>query len=559
MQTAAIALIVVLLVGMACGLEITWALGLSCIAAVLLDPKLTFVVIAQRIFANSNSFSMLAIPAFMLAGDVMSKGGLSKRLVAFADSLVGWISGGISLVSIVACTFFAAISGSSVATTAAIGGLMYPEMVKRCYPESYAAAVQAIGGTLADQWLEVIEADDMSDKTVFTSGVLIRKGQNTKGTGNTVSNGSIIHVYDNQFMMLVDGGKVVDYTAEPGYYKVDNSSLPSLFNGQFGDSLKDSFNRIKYGGQTPTAQKVFFINLQEIKGIKFGTRNPINYFDNFYNAELFLRAHGTYSVKITNPLQFYAEVIPRNADRVEIDEINEQYLSEFLEALQSSINQMSADGTRISYVTSKARELGKYMSTTLDEEWNQTRGMEIQAVGIASVSYDEESQKLINMRNEGAMLGGDASVLRGMAVKNLTEGVRDAGSNAGGAMTGFMGVGMGMQQFNTSMEGLNAMTAGMAGTQPQAAPQQAVAPQQTAAPANSWTCECGASNTGKFCSECGKPAPAPVNSWTCECGTVNTGKFCSECGKPAPAAEWTCECGTVNKGKFCSNCGKARS
>lgn len=412
---------------------------------------------------------------------------------------------------------------------------------------------QAIGGTLADQWLEVIEADDMSDKTVFTSGVLIRKGQNTKGTDNTVSNGSIIHVYDNQFMMLVDGGKVVDYTAEPGYYKVDNSSLPSLFNGQFGDSLKDSFNRIKYGGQTPTAQKVFFINLQEIKGIKFGTRNPINYFDNFYNAELFLRAHGTYSVKITNPLQFYAEVIPRNADRVEIDEINEQYLSEFLEALQSSINQMSADGTRISYVTSKARELGKYMSTTLDEEWNQTRGMEIQAVGIASVSYDEESQKLINMRNEGAMLGGDASVLRGMAVKNLTEGVRDAGSNAGGTMTGFMGVGMGMQQFNTSMEGLNAMTAGMAGTQPQAAPQQA------AAPANSWTCECGASNTGKFCSECGKPAPAPANSWTCECGTVNTGKFCSECGKPAPAAEWTCECGTVNKGKFCSNCGKARS
>ena len=389
--------------------------------------------------------------------------------------------------------------------------------------------------------------------------MLIRKGQNTKGTGNTVSNGSIIHVYDNQFMMLVDGGKVVDYTAEPGYYKVDNSSLPSLFNGQFGDSLKDSFNLIKYGGQTPTAEKVFFMNLQEIKGIKFGTRNPINYFDNFYNAELFLRAHGTYSVKITNPLQFYAEVIPRNADRVEIDEINEQYLSEFLEALQSSINQMSADGTRISYVTSKARELGKYMSTTLDEEWNQTRGMEIQAVGIASVSYDEESQKLINMRNEGAMLGGDASVLRGMAVKNLTEGVRDAGSNAGGAMTGFMGVGMGMQQFNTSMEGLNAMTAGMAGTQPQAAPQQAAAPQQTAAPANSWTCECGASNTGKFCSECGKPAPAPVNSWTCECGTVNTGKFCSECGKPAPAAEWTCECGTVNKGKFCSNCGKARS
>ena len=92
----------------------------------------------------------------------------------------------------------------------------------------------AISGGLADQWLEVFEADDMGEQTVFTSGVLIRRGQNTKGTNNTVSNGSVIHVYDNQFMMLVDGGKVVDYTAEPGYYKVDNSSLPSMLNGATG-------------------------------------------------------------------------------------------------------------------------------------------------------------------------------------------------------------------------------------------------------------------------------------------------------------------------------------
>lgn len=422
---------------------------------------------------------------------------------------------------------------------------------------------QAIGGGFADQWLEVFEADDMGEHTVFTSGVLIRKGQNTKGSSNTVSNGSIIHVYDNQFMMLVDGGKVVDYTAEPGYYKVDNSSMPSLFNGELGETVKETFNRIKYGGQTPTAQKVFFLNLQEIKGIKFGTRNPINYFDNFYNAELFLRAHGTYSVKITNPLQFYAEVIPRNKERVNFEEIGEQYVSEFLEALQASINQMSADGTRISYVTSKARELGKYMADTLDEEWNQMRGMEIQSVGIASVSYDEESQKLINMRNEGAMLGSDFNVMRGMAVKNITEGVRDAGSNSGGAMAGFMGVGMGMNTMNQTMAGLGALqtpgdmqNAGMnaGGTSQQAAHQERPVQNGT-----EWTCECGTVNSGKFCSECGKPAPTPKKSWTCECGTVNTGKFCCECGKPAPAAEWTCECGAVNTGKFCSNCGKARN
>ena len=243
------------------------------------------------------------------------------------------------------------------------------------------AAVQAIGGSLADQWLEVYEPEDMGDQTVFSAGVKIRKGQNTKGTAQSVSNGSVIHVYDNQLMMLVDGGKVVDYTAEPGYYKVDNSSLPSLFNGQLKESVKETFSRVKFAGTTPALQKVFYINLQEIKGIKFGTRNPVNYFDSFYNAELFLRAHGTYSIKITDPLRFYQEAIPRNKDHVEITEINEQYLSEFLEALQASINQMSADGIRISYVSSKGRELSKYMADTLDEEWNALRGMEIQSVG----------------------------------------------------------------------------------------------------------------------------------------------------------------------------------
>jgi len=145
---SAVALIVVLLVLMFLGLPITWSLGAACISAIALDPTLSFGVLSQKIFTGSDNFAMLAIPAFFLAGDIMAKGGLSKRLVAFADSFVSWISGGISLVSLVACTFFAAISGSSVATTAAIGGIMYPEMVKREYPKDYAAAVQAIGGTL---------------------------------------------------------------------------------------------------------------------------------------------------------------------------------------------------------------------------------------------------------------------------------------------------------------------------------------------------------------------------------------------------------------------------
>lgn len=384
------------------------------------------------------------------------------------------------------------------------------------------ALTQAIGGSLADQWLEVIEAGNMGDQTVFTSGVKVRKGSNTKGTDNTVSDGSVIHVYPNQFMLLVDGGKVIDYTGEPGYFTVKNSSMPSLFNGQLKEAVSESFDRVRFGGQTPTSQKVYFINLSEIKGIKFGTPNPINYFDQFYNAELFLRAHGTYSIKITDPFLFYAEAVPKNMDHVDVEDINAQYLSEFLEALQSSINQMSADGIRISYVASKGRELGKYMADVLDEEWKAGRGMEIQSVGIASISYDEDSKALIQLRNQGAMLS-DPGVREGYVQGALARGLEAAGSNANGAMAGFMGMGMGMNTGGGFMAAASAANSGQMNRN-QAG--------KGAAMQEPWTCSCGSVNTGKFCPECG--SKRPEGPWTCSCGAVNKGKFCSECGKPRP-------------------------
>lgn len=442
------------------------------------------------------------------------------------------------------------------------------------------AVTTAVGGALADQWLEAVEPDDMGDRTVFVRGVQVRrgKGSNTKGSSDIVSDGSVIHVYPNQFMMLVDGGKIVDYTAEEGYYKVSHSSMPSMFNGQFGEALKESFNRIRFGGVTPGAQKVYYVNLQEIKGIKFGTRNPVNYFDNFYNAELFLRAHGTYSIKVTDPIKFYAEVIPKNADHVEIDSINEQYMSEFLEALQTSINQMSADGTRISYVTSRSRELGQYMAQTLDEEWTRMRGMEIQAVGIASITYDEESQNLINLRNRGAMMS-DPSIREGYVQTTIAEGLKNAGSNDSGAMAGFMGMGMGMQMgggfmgaaSNTNMQqmqmnqapgqmpgntGMTGMGGQPMGNQPMGNQPSGVQPagSQWAVPNQMAGMQPGSAGmAGQM------PGTQPGSAWTCPgCGTSNTGKFCGECGHPRPDTPWTCACGNINTGKFCSECGKPR-
>ena len=433
------------------------------------------------------------------------------------------------------------------------------------------AAATAVSGALADQWLEVMEPGNMGDQTVFTSGVKIRKGSNTKGTDNVVSDGSVIHVYPNQFMMVVDGGKVIDYTAEEGYYTVKNSSMPSLFNGQFKDALKESFDRIRYGGGTPRLQKVFYVNLQEIKGIKFGTRNPVNYFDSFYNAELFLRAHGTYSIQVTDPLLFYAQVIPKNVNRVDIASINEQYMNEFLEALQASINKMSAEGERISFVASKGTVLSRHMSEVLDDDWKKNRGFEVMSVGIGSISYNEESQKLINMRNQGAMLS-DPGVREGYVQGAIARGLEAAGSNSKGAMAGFMGMGVGMNTTGGFMG--TASAANMQQMQMNANAQRNANSQAGggfggngsmvggiragAQMAGTWVCRCGTANTGKFCSECGSPKPVS-DTWVCRCGATNTGKFCSECGSPKPDdGTWVCRCGAANTGKFCSECGSPK-
>ncbi|OFI49889.1 virion core protein [Floricoccus tropicus] len=402
------------------------------------------------------------------------------------------------------------------------------------------AAVDTVSGGLGDQWLEVIEPENMGDTTVMTKGVAVRKdsrrGSNTHGTEDVISDGSVIHVYPNMMMLLVDGGKIIDYTAEPGYYTVKNAAAPSLFNGSLKDAIKETFSRFKFGGVTPQKQQVFYINLQEIKGIKFGTPAPLNYFDNFYNAELFLRAHGVYSIKITDPILFYVNAIPKNQTQVDINDINEQYLSEFLTALQSTVNQMSADGIRISYVPSKSMELSKYMADVLDDEWRENRGMEIVSVAVASISYTDDSTELINMRNKGAMLG-DPSIREGYVQGSVARGIEEAGKNPNGAGGAFVGVGMGMNAGGSIIG--QASQSNQAQMDRQAEEAAKVAQND----ADTWTCpECDTKNIGKFCSNCGQAKPVPAGAakieMKCsECGEIvdlsaGVPKFCPHCGKP---------------------------
>ena len=156
-------------------------------------------------------------------------------------------------------------------------------------------------------------------------------------------------------------------------------------------------------------------------------------------------------------------------------------------------------------MTSKAGTLSRYMDNALDEPWTQMRGFEVVRVGIASISYDETSQALINKRNEGAMLS-DPSIREGYVQGQIANGINAAGHNPNGAAGGMMGVGLGMAG-GLGYMGMASQTNMQQMQYQQQMQQQMQAPSQAAAgaAAGGWTCECGTVNKGKFCTECGKP------------------------------------------------------
>ena len=133
------------------GVPIAAALGVSAVLVIMRYMNTSLVVTAQTMFTSINSFPLMAIPFFILAGNLMGEGGISRRLVNFVNLFFGSLRGGLAIVAIAASMFFAAISGSCPATTAAIGGIMVPEMEKNGYSNDFSAACVSAAGTVRSE------------------------------------------------------------------------------------------------------------------------------------------------------------------------------------------------------------------------------------------------------------------------------------------------------------------------------------------------------------------------------------------------------------------------
>ena len=424
------------------------------------------------------------------------------------------------------------------------------------------AGLNAAGGVLADQWKEFFTCDAMSEGVLALKGKKSggRRSVNNKGSDNIITTGSVILVADGQCMMIVDQGKIVEFAAEPGEYTYDASTSPSVFSGNFGDGLGKSINefgkRFTFGGEPAKDQRIYYFNTKEITGNKYGTPSPIPFrvVDNNVGLDMDvrLRCFGVFSYRICDPVLFYKHVCGNISEPYTRSRLDDQLRSELLGALGMAFGRISEMGIRYSALQMHTMELADTLNDILSKKWREKRGLEIVDIGISSVTPLDEDVAQVQQYQSATAFRTPQMAAQQLA-RSQDQSMRDAANNAGGAALGFMGMNMAQQ------------TGGNAAAQfyQMAQQQQAAAPAAPAAPAGSWKCpSCGATATGKFCTECGAKKPAD-EGWTCACGSVNKGKFCPECGakKPAGVPQYRCDkCGwEPPKGtkppKFCPECG----
>ena len=387
------------------------------------------------------------------------------------------------------------------------------------------AGVGALGGVLADQWKEYFYCDAMDADVLAVKGQkrTSKRSSNTKGNENIISTGSVVAVNEGQCMLIVEQGKVVEVCAEPGEFVYDASTEPSIFAGNLGKSVMDSFRQIgkrfTFGGEAPKDQRVYYFNTKELIDNKFGTPNPVPFrvVDPKIGLDLdvSIRCSGVYSYRIADPLLFYSQVCGNVAAAYTRDQLDSQLKTEFISALQPAFARLSQLELRPNQIVAHTTDLEDAMNSALSKKWGELRGLQVVSIALGSLTLPEEDAEMIKQAQRTAILRDPT-----MAAATLTgaqaDAMKAAASNTAGAMTGFMGMGFAQQNGGINAQQLYAMG------------------RQQAAPANSdsWQCSCGSVNTGKFCPECGSKKPY----YRCDkCGwepadPTKPPKFCPECG-----------------------------
>ena len=321
----------------------------------------------------------------------------------------------------------------------------------------------ALGGTFADQWKDFYmpRQDVPATAAIFQAvpqGENAGRGENTKGSENVISNGSKIVVPEGTALITVQDGAITGIVAEPGgfIWSSDDPNSKSMFAGDgiFGQTIKQTWERFKFGGQPGSQQLAFYVNLKEIPNNRFGTQSEIYWDDAYFGTQVGAVTRGTYTLKIVDPLLFVKNFVPAkyiqpNApvfDFADMDnDAGTQLFNEVVGTLSAAFSNYTNDpskGNRISKIQGDQIGFAHAMAQAVEDayQWKSSRGLEIVKTAILAIEYDDDTKELMkDVKKADALSGARGNAFMQQAT---ARGIQAAGENGGGDGLAFMGMGI---------------------------------------------------------------------------------------------------------------------
>lgn len=330
------------------------------------------------------------------------------------------------------------------------------------------AALDSIGGMLSDQWKDIITAPKFTEHTAVASGIR-KDSQNgygdNRGAQDVLSNGTIIYIPENTAAFVFSKAGIEQVITQPGGFEHRNGEL-SIFDEQDRREkglkrilVDQTIERIGFSGIDPDEKHVAFVNLHEIRGIRFGTRGPLAYNDLFYGTDLELFAYGTISLHVIDPELFVRNFVPANVYSYTFDDprAREQLISELLHSFIAAVNGLS-DTYRISQLPAHTNDMASIISSEHSNagSWPERFGLELASIAIENIEFSEESRELVRAYSEKKMSvlayeGISQHAANVAAQQMIAEGVRDNGLGDGGGFLFGMNLANGLNPQNASM------------------------------------------------------------------------------------------------------------
>lgn len=270
---------------------------------------------------------------------------------------------------------------------------------------------QALHSALSDQWKDVYTARQFTERMAVCPGVQqgnkYSNHSNSDGTAGIITNNSRIFVPEYCVAFIFTQGAIEEAITQPGEYLYQTDDDESIFdNPDISVLFKNVKNRVEHGGMAPNQHQIAFVNLRELRGIKFGTRGPQIYNDKFYGTDLEVLSYGTFSIRICNPQRFIQQFVPAFTLLYSFDnpQPRQQLLPEFIHSFIQALNSLSSE-YRISQLPSQTAQIVERIKNDSRNagSWPQRFGIELTGIGIENIELSHKSYKLVNSFSDKRM------------------------------------------------------------------------------------------------------------------------------------------------------------